>query len=390
MKKKVLLLVFSFLLITGLSAQVVINELMHNPIGNDGGNMAGEWIELYCNGTTDCDISCFVITDGDWTIQIPSGTVIAAGDYFVIGNGTYATPPVDLNVETCGCTTGSSLMELTNGGEFVGIYDQNAAFLDGVEFGSPSDGNLPENEADQISNGVGACNEVTVDISGSSSLYSEVAAGGTNGTGVERVSDGVGAWAEVSEANSTPGSSNDVPVPVELLSFIAKLNKYNTSLSWTTASEENNSHFDIQHSTDGRNFTTLGKVTGLGTTSQTQHYNYVHHHPANGKNYYRLRQVDFDGAFEYSPTEVVTLTHDWKVQLQPTLANDRVTLLFNESVQAAEVVQLFDVAGRQVYATQIDPGTDQLDVAVGDLEKGMYFVRLSLNGEAHCLKFVRR
>lgn len=86
------------------------------------------------------------------------------------------------------------------------------------------------------------------------------------------------------------------PLPVELMDFEATALPEGVLLKWKTASERENSHFDIERSTDLRHWTHVGSVLGVGTTDQTTHYTYLDAHPEPGLNYYRLAQVDNDGS----------------------------------------------------------------------------------------------
>jgi len=97
-------------------------------------------------------------------------------------------------------------------------------------------------------------------------------------------------------------------LPVEMTVFKGRLDNGKTFLTWETASEINNDYFEVEHNTDGRTFTMLDKVQGNGTTSNTNKYEYLDKNPASNDNYYRLKQVDFDGAFEYSDRAAATLT----------------------------------------------------------------------------------
>ncbi|MFT5265440.1 MAG: hypothetical protein ACI8YQ_004194, partial [Polaribacter sp.] len=187
-----------------------------------------------------------------------------------------------------------------------------------------------------------------------------------------------------------PPAVNCSPLPVDLISFRAQKDGNEISLSWQTASEENNSHFEIEHSTNGRDFQMLDKVIGNGTTAEIQEYNFMHEEVAAGKNYYRLRQVDFDGAFEYSDVAVVEIKGEGQVQIRPTLANENVTLSFGETTRQETQVQIIDIAGRKVMSTSIAAGTEQMDLSVAILQKGLYFVQLALNGELTTLKFVKQ
>jgi len=91
-------------------------------------------------------------------------------------------------------------------------------------------------------------------------------------------------------------------LPIELQEFNGKETAQGNELSWTTASETNNSHFIIERSQNGIDFSGIGTVQGNGT-SQLQHkYSFNDNNPFSGNNYYRLKQVNFDGAFTFSKT----------------------------------------------------------------------------------------
>ena len=76
-------------------------------------------------------------------------------------------------------------------------------------------------------------------------------------------------------------------------------------LTLATASEQNDTYFDVEHSTNGLEFKTIGNVKGQGTAQTVTNYNFEHTAPIAGINYYRLKQVDFDGAFTYSPVQSI-------------------------------------------------------------------------------------
>lgn len=86
-----------------------------------------------------------------------------------------------------------------------------------------------------------------------------------------------------------------MPLPVQWLNFTVEKTDASIQISWTTASELNNDHFEIQRSIDGIHFTTIGTLPGHGTSSLAQQYFFADENPANGVNYYRLIQVDYDG-----------------------------------------------------------------------------------------------
>jgi len=103
-------------------------------------------------------------------------------------------------------------------------------------------------------------------------------------------------------------STLNEPLPVELLNFEAKLiDQSKTELNWDTGSEINTALFEIERSIDGFDFTNIGNVLASGNSSELIHYNFIDDKPFNGENYYRLKMLDLNGAYEYSNTKVVDI-----------------------------------------------------------------------------------
>lgn len=148
-------------------------------------------------------------------------------------------------------------------------------------------------------------------------------------------------------------------LPVELLFFEAKIQDDRTSLlQWATATEINNSHFEIEHSADGRNFEYIGKVNGAGESQTLLQYTFTDESPAVGLNYYRLKQVDFDGQFEYS--KVVSVSLDRKggsdMEVFPNPAGTFAELLLPEGLSEVETtITVHDNAGREVLRRKEQP-----------------------------------
>jgi len=92
----------------------------------------------------------------------------------------------------------------------------------------------------------------------------------------------------------------DITVPVELTFFTASSASGNVTLNWSTATETNNMIFEIERSKDNSEFALIGFVEGRGTTTERQEYSYIDKDVTTGKYFYRLKQIDFDGTFEYS------------------------------------------------------------------------------------------
>jgi hypothetical protein len=156
------------------------------------------------------------------------------------------------------------------------------------------------------------------------------------------------------------------PLPVELTSFTVKLLESSYAvLEFQTSSEENNSHFEVERSTDGKDFKVLGIVNGNGTRVETHDYYFVDDFTQRGTNYYRLKQVDYDGQFEYS--KIISI--DVETESNNTLISNVVTdeIRFNVSVEA----RLYDINGnllKRATGQKID---------VYDLPAGIYILRIN-------------
>lgn len=172
------------------------------------------------------------------------------------------------------------------------------------------------------------------------------------------------------------------PLPVQLTSFTGQSAGAGSQLSWATASEANNARFEVQRSLDGTTFATLTSVAGAGTSLVAHSYQYLDAAAPAGTSYYRLRQVDFDGASAYSP--VVTLTRtagpagsSAQPQAFPTLFTDALTVVLPgaEAAQAATVA-LFTTEGRQVYASSVLLSATPLALSgLPALAPGLYVLR---------------
>ncbi len=174
--------------------------------------------------------------------------------------------------------------------------------------------------------------------------------------------------------------STNVFLPVELLNFIAKPINKNVQLTWQTATEINNHGFEIERSHDGRNWQKLGFVKGQGLSQTQLSYQYLDQFPRKGLNYYRLKQVDFDGAFEYSDVRSVEFTDSRfliSVSPNPTQSGE-FTLYLPENEATAIQMTLYDYTGRTLRQSQIE--NLQANIKVSDMEKGIYLIRVDMDG----------
>jgi hypothetical protein len=131
------LIVLIILSLSAIAQCIVINEVMVNAAGGCDGDCTpstAEWVELYNTCNTPQDISCYVLTDGDFGLTFPAGTIIQPYSYFVVGS---ANSGVSLNLDlgVCGCTSGptSQVGIFTNTSEQLVFTNESGVIQDGVD-----------------------------------------------------------------------------------------------------------------------------------------------------------------------------------------------------------------------------------------------------------------
>jgi hypothetical protein len=140
--------------------------------------------------------------------------------------------------------------------------------------------------------------------------------------------------------------------PIDLLSFESKVHPEYIELNWVTATELNNDFFTLERSSDLYSWEIVGYVQGAGTTSEVQNYNFRDYSPREGISYYRLKQTDFDGQFEYfGPLSVIYMPGadglDFRVLRHP----DQWTIFVPG--EGAYYIELYDLTGRKLYSDMV-------------------------------------
>jgi|GEM_PF-2601556 len=166
------------------------------------------------------------------------------------------------------------------------------------------------------------------------------------------------------------------PLPVELTDFSARaLTDQTTWLRWFTQSESSNDHFVIEHSQNFKDFKTIGKIKGKGTTTEMQSYQFVHMNPVPGENYYRLKQVDWDGQYEYSDIEVVYFKPDQAKQLLQVYPNPTSDFLNVSSSFLSDQklhLEIYDMKGRLVFNKPFESFKSKERLSLNFLASGRY------------------
>ncbi|WP_089685430.1 T9SS type A sorting domain-containing protein [Catalinimonas alkaloidigena] len=189
------------------------------------------------------------------------------------------------------------------------------------------------------------------------------------------------------------GESN-LPLPVELLTFEGKAEGRLAHLTWSTLSETNNQGFEVEKSVDGREFETIGFVSGANNSTVQQDYRFTDD-GFQGEAYYRLRQVDFDGGFEYS-----TIVHlqssllSLKAYPNPLEGAAELKLEINGRTYSAEdvQVQLVGADGRVLFqgSGELSQLTRDLNQTLRQTARGVYFIRLESLEGAETFRLLKR
>jgi hypothetical protein len=177
-----------------------------------------------------------------------------------------------------------------------------------------------------------------------------------------------------------------IVVPVTLLNFTGKLSYSNAVLNWETTNEINSNNFIIERSIDGVNFQTAANVAASGNTSQNIRYSFTDKNIPSGRLYYRLKQVDRDGRFEYSNT--ITLQNSknaFVFNVLPNPASDLIAVQYKGLLEQDTDVLLYSMEGKLMQQTRINKGQTIAYFNIETLYAGNYVVKIQNNvtNESH-------
>ena len=181
-------------------------------------------------------------------------------------------------------------------------------------------------------------------------------------------------------------------LPVELFYFKGQLQDEGVALNWATLSEVSNSHFNVEHSTDGQNFEVIGRIEGAGDHVGLLEYSFLDKFPAKGVNYYRLQQVDYDGHFEYSEVVPVQVDREEKdhVSLYPNPASGLTYLGLGGELSEQQLdISVHDLSGRVVYRLQqAATGERVIELPLDAIPAGYYMINVQTAGKVYAQKLI--
>ncbi|WP_337865971.1 T9SS type A sorting domain-containing protein, partial [Ignavibacterium sp.] len=179
----------------------------------------------------------------------------------------------------------------------------------------------------------------------------------------------------------------EIVIPVELAGFSAKNDRDNVIIQWQTATETNNQGFELQRRLNGtESWTVAGYVSGKGTTTERQDYQYIDKQLKAGRYIYRLKQIDLDGTIEYSQEiEVEVAVPDEYVLYQnyPNPFNPATTIEFSLPEKSEVVLSIYNSLGekvREIVNGSMEAGYQRVVFDARELPSGTYVYQINAKG----------
>ncbi len=341
---------------------------------------SGNLSQFGASGTNDGTIICGIFRPGNGNYT-NNGTIISSGIIPQAGSGSLTNNGIIKGTGVISNSLGGTIEPGNSVGTMTSNGNNNLSGTVNIEVASPS-------SFDQINATNPGTNTLTI-----GTLHfiftGAVTAGQTlqifsNFTSVSVSTISAAGGYTLTQVGST-GSftvTNQGALPVELVGFSAEAIDNQVQLKWITASEQNNRGFDIERSKDGITWETIAFIEGTGNTTQTQSYDYRDATPHAGINYYRLKQIDIDGAYEYSNMVSVNINSDERKLLispNPIQKGHTVNLQINFDDFETGMITLYDMTGKIVLEQNIASQNTNLDIS--RLSKGIYIAALTYNQE---------
>lgn len=172
------------------------------------------------------------------------------------------------------------------------------------------------------------------------------------------------------------------PLPVELISFEGSRRGNKVLLQWQTATEKNSSHFIVERTNDGGNFVEVTKVLAAGNSSQLISYEAFDEYPVNGKNFYRLKEIDINGDEQFSKlVEVNFVNEQTTLSVHPNpIKQNNFQIRYLALTTGLAELSVLDVTGRKIYDERFYVSEDKItnwNVTIPDMKQGLYYIRIN-------------
>lgn len=196
------------------------------------------------------------------------------------------------------------------------------------------------------------------------------------------IENDIKSWNEITKSVSL------AVLPVSLLNFTAMLHENKSILKWTTIDEINSNKFDVEYSTNGIEWKRIGSVSSLNIAG-TNNYNFTDQNHIYGTNYYRLKMIDGDGRFTYSPIRTIDVNKiNASFVIAPNPAASATKIYCNTGISNATIC-IYDAQGKEVYRN-IYNGIllNQFDLNTNNLCNGVYVVHIKTKDIIYNLRLV--
>jgi len=178
-------------------------------------------------------------------------------------------------------------------------------------------------------------------------------------------------------------------LPVEFLDVKATVDNDNVNVSWSTASEINNNYFTVERSADGINFTSLSDIKGAGNSNTVLDYNYRDNNPIEGTGYYRIKQTDFNGRFNYSMITTVKYSSksiDISVFPNPVKKGDNINIVLSNGVNENYSASIYTLTDQKLSEYSFNKS---FSIPVtNSLNDGVYYLIITSGQERHIEKII--
>jgi len=185
----------------------------------------------------------------------------------------------------------------------------------------------------------------------------------------------------------TTGAGSQAPLPVSFTNFSVRKLGAGVQAAWNVAGEKDVLKYEIERSTNGRDFTKIGEVAATGGNTG---YLFTDAQPVNGVAFYRVRNIDLDGKFKYTQVARLNLSKVIALRAFPQPAKNEVTIEHG-NVSGKGMITVNSADGRRVLAMDVKPDMNQTTINITTLKPGLYIVRFDNGaGQAESLKIVKQ
>lgn len=182
-------------------------------------------------------------------------------------------------------------------------------------------------------------------------------------------------------------------LPVKLTSFTAKeVNNEFVELNWVTETEVNNDFFTLERSVDGKDFIKLYEIDGSGNSNVTLSYQKIDTNPLMGISYYRLKQTDFNGDYEYSNIVSVKIDRNFgDISVYPNPLHEDGFITFNSKINGVIKVEILNVMGEKIHEKEYEImiGSNKIKFSSKKMTQGIYFVKIFDSSGTSSIKFAK-